>query len=75
MLARIRRRWRNIGSALYVISAIMLISCATQKGPPQLVSDPDDRGDSAIPWNRQQKWEIAPDAAAGLGPTGSSDTR
>jgi hypothetical protein len=34
-------------------------SCASTKEPPRLVADPDDRGDSAIPWNRQEKWETA----------------
>jgi hypothetical protein len=75
MLAKARKLRRNIASALLLVTAIVLVSCATQKDPPRLVSDPDERRDSAIPWNRQEKWEIAPDAAAGLGPTGSSDTR
>ncbi len=75
MLALIPKLRKNITSALLVASMITFVSCATQKDPPRLVSDPDERSDSAIPWNRQEKWEIAPEAAAGLGPTGSSDTR
>jgi hypothetical protein len=75
MLARIRRLGRNVALALLSAMAITLVSCATQKQAPRLVSDPDDRADSAIPWNKQEKWEMAPEAAAGLGPTGSSDTR
>jgi hypothetical protein len=75
MLARILKLRRNIAFVLLLASAMPLVSCATQKQPPRLVADPDDRPDSAIPWNRQEKWEIAPEAAAGLGPTGSSDTR
>ena len=75
MLAQIRRLGRNVALALLSAMAITLISCATQKQALRLVSDPDDRADSAIPWNKQEKWEIAPEAAAGLGPTGSSDTR
>jgi len=75
MLAQIPKLWINIGAALYLVTAIMLVSCATENARPALVSDPDDRGDSAIPWNRQEKWELAPEAGAALGPTGSSDTR
>jgi hypothetical protein len=75
MLALIRKLRRNIAFALLSATAIMLVSCATQKQAPRLVADPDDRPDSAIPWNRQEKWEMAPEAAASLGPTGSSDTR
>jgi hypothetical protein len=74
MLALILKLRRNIGSALFLAAAIMLVSCATQKDPPRLVADPDDHGDSSIPWNKQEKWEIAPNVS-GLGPTGSSDTR
>jgi hypothetical protein len=35
---------------------VALTSCATQK-QTALVSDPDDRGGSAIPWNKQEPWE------------------
>jgi hypothetical protein len=35
----------------------MLVSCASQKEQMRLVNDPDDRGDSAIPWNKQEQWE------------------
>jgi hypothetical protein len=35
---------------------IALTSCATQK-QTALISDPDDRGDSSIPWNKQEPWE------------------
>jgi hypothetical protein len=74
MLAQVLKFRRRIAFALLLMTAVMLVSCATQKDPPRLVSDPDDRHDSAIPWNRQEKWEIAPNVS-GLGPTGSSDTR
>jgi hypothetical protein len=35
---------------------VALTSCATQK-ETALVSDPDDQGGSAIPWNKQEPWE------------------
>jgi hypothetical protein len=74
MLAKVRKLLRNTAFALLLVTPMALISCATQKDPPTLVSDPDDRGDSALPWNKQEKWELAKDVSA-LGPTGSSDHR
>ena len=74
MLALALKLRRDVTSVLLGASAITLASCATQKDPPRLVSDPDERHESAIPWNRQEKWELAPEASA-LGPTGSSDHR
>ena len=74
MLAQVLKLRENVTSVLLCASAITLASCATQKDPPRLVSDPDEHQESAIPWNRQEKWEIAPEASA-LGPTGSSDSR
>ena len=35
---------------------VALISRASQK-ETVLVSDPDDRGGSAMPWNKQEPWE------------------
>ena len=32
-------------------------SCASDKPAPTLVSDPDARAGSAIPWNRPANWE------------------
>jgi hypothetical protein len=34
---------------------VALTSCATKE--TALVSDPDDRGGSAMPWNKQEPWE------------------
>lgn len=36
-----------------------IVSCASTKETPRLVDDPDDHGDSSIPWNKQEKWEMA----------------
>jgi hypothetical protein len=74
MLAQVPKFRKKIASAMLLVTAIMLISCATQNDPPRLVSDPDEHQDSAIPWNRQEKWEIAKDVS-NLGPTASSDHR
>jgi len=35
---------------------VALTSCASQK-ETALVSDPDDRGGSSMPWNKQEPWE------------------
>ena len=56
MLAQVRNL-RKIGApALLCAVAITVVSCATQPDT-RVVSDPDDRHDSAIPWNKQESWE------------------
>ena len=74
MAAQIRNVRRKILTGLFCVVAITLVSCASQHDSVKLVNDPDDRGGSSLPWNHQEKWEVAPDANA-LGPTASSDTR
>lgn len=74
MVAQLRKCRRKILAALFCTVAITLASCASQKDSVRLVDDPDDRGGSALPWSRQEKWEIAP-ATNALGPTASSDVR
>jgi hypothetical protein len=74
MLARVRKFRRKVLAALFCAVAITFASCASQKDSVRLVDDPDDHGGSALPWSRQEKWEVAPDTNQ-LGPTGSSDSR
>jgi hypothetical protein len=74
MLAQVLKYRRKILAGLFCAVAMTLASCASQRDSARLVNDPDDRGGSALPWNHQEQWEIAPDANA-LGPTASSDTR
>jgi hypothetical protein len=38
-------------------STVAFVSCASQKQQVRLVDDPEDRGASTIPWNKQEKWE------------------
>ena len=57
MLAQVHNLWKNIASALLCALALTIASCASTNQPPRLVDDPDDHGDSAIPWNKQEKWE------------------
>jgi hypothetical protein len=75
MQAQVLKRRKKIITLLFYALVMTLASCASQKGDVRLVDDPDDRRDSALPWNRQEKWEMAPDASSALGPTASSDAR
>ena len=57
MLAQVHKVRKNLTSALLCALAIAIVSCASTKETPKLVADPDDHGDSTIPWNKQEKWE------------------
>lgn len=46
-----------ITSALLLATAATLVSCAATKEPARLVDDPDERRESTIPWDKQEKWE------------------
>lgn len=46
----------KIAIALLFITALTLVSCASQKDT-RLVKDPDEKYESTIPWNKQEKWE------------------
>ena len=57
MLARIRKSsWRTATSVALLVIGAALSSCAT-KEKPMLVSDGRDGPESALPWNKQEKWE------------------
>jgi len=73
MLAQVLKRRKKILAPLFYALVMTLASCVSQHDV-RLVDDPDDHHDSSLPWNHQEKWEIAPDANA-LGPTASSDAR
>ena len=47
---------RAVASVLLLVAAVTLVSCATEKDT-RLVSDPSERDESTIPWNKQEKWE------------------
>jgi hypothetical protein len=57
MLAIIRKRIRFqiAGVILLACLTIVLTSCATKD--PVLIADPSAAGETALPWNEQQKWE------------------
>jgi hypothetical protein len=60
MPAQIFKRKKILKIAFALLGAASFASCASHKPPPQLVSDPDQRPESQLPWNKQEKWEIAP---------------
>jgi hypothetical protein len=56
MLAQIRNLRTIVVPVLLCVFVVGMSSCATQK-ETALVRDPDDRHDSQIPWNKQERWE------------------
>jgi len=56
MLAQIRNLRTIVVPVLLCAFVVGMSSCTTQK-ETALVRDPDDRHDSQIPWNKQEKWE------------------
>jgi hypothetical protein len=56
MLAQVLKLRTIVVPILLCAFVVALTSCATQK-ETAVVSDPDDRGGSAIPWNKQEPWE------------------
>jgi hypothetical protein len=57
MLAQIRKQERKVAAVLLLTAGSMLVSCASQKEHVALVNDPDAKPESAMPWNKQEKWE------------------
>jgi hypothetical protein len=56
MLAKVLKFRKIVVPVLLCAFIVALTSCAAQK-QTALVSDPDDHGGSAIPWNKQEAWE------------------
>ena len=56
MLEQVLKLRTIVVPVLLCAFVVALTSCATEK-QTALVSDPDDRGGSAIPWNKQEPWE------------------
>jgi predicted ATPase len=49
--------------ALLTTLALSLASCATNKDTA-LIRDPNEKKETALPWNEQQKWEREGEASA-----------
>jgi hypothetical protein len=61
MLGQIRKIHRTLAFAVLLASAAGLAGCASNTQNTALVKDPDaQKGDSMIPWNKQEKWENNP---------------
>jgi hypothetical protein len=58
MLAQIRKQERKVAAVLLLAAVSTLVSCASQKENVALVKDPDAKPESAMPWNKQEKWEV-----------------
>jgi len=56
MLAQVLKLRTIVVPVLLCAFVVALTSCASQK-QTALVSDPDDHGGNAIPWNKQEAWE------------------
>jgi hypothetical protein len=58
MLATIRNRihLKIAALALLITVALSFSSCASKKDTA-FIRDPNDRKETALPWNEQQKWE------------------
>jgi hypothetical protein len=71
MLARVPNFKKSVTSGLLIAAVTSLISCASEKQPVSVVQDSDTQKESAIPWNKQEKWEVGANMSQ-LGPTGGS---
>ena len=56
MLAQVLKLRTIVVPVVLCAFVVALTSCAAQK-QTALVSDPDDHGGSAMPWNKQEPWE------------------
>ena len=58
MLARIRNSfcYRAAAFALLALRGGLLASCATKQEAP-IIADESTAQESALPWNKQEKWE------------------
>ena len=63
MRALIPELGEMIVSAVLLATAATLVSCASTKEKPRLVNDPDERRESTIPWDQQEKWETGANLA------------
>jgi hypothetical protein len=73
MLAQVRKLDKRLTGPLLMVATISLISCASEKQPMSVVKDSETQKESAIPWNKQEKWEVGSDMSSAFGGTGTSD--
>ena len=63
MLARVPKR--TISVLLLLAGCVAFVGCATEK-KVALVDDPDAKQESAMPWNKQEKWETQQSQFTGM---------
>lgn len=63
----LEHRWKRGLTIAFLGAAAFLSSCASQPKQTALVSDPDARSDSAIPWNKPERWEGRENIPGGIG--------
>lgn len=66
MLARVPDLKGKMVAFFLLAVTSALISCASDKAQVRLVDDPNERGESSIPWNKQEKWESQTGQFAGV---------
>lgn len=64
---------KKVASFLLLAGVTLLVSCATHKDT-RLVADPDEKPESLVPWNKQEKWESGGQLGMG-GDTNPTDRR
>ena len=52
---------------LAIAATASLSSCASDRQHTALISDPDSRAESAIPWNKPARWESGANVPGGIG--------
>jgi hypothetical protein len=65
MRAAIPDMKRTVATLLLIAAASTFVSCASHK-QVSLVNDPDDKPATAMPWNKQEKWETGSTQFAGM---------
>jgi hypothetical protein len=67
--ALICSRWQALCLKIALLFATLATfsSCTTDKPQTALISDPDSRAESSIPWNRPEKWETGAQLPGGIG--------
>jgi hypothetical protein len=74
MLGQVPKLKKSVTGGLLIAAIISLISCASEKQPVSVVKDSEVEKESAMPWNKQEKWEVGSDMQA-LGPMGATSDR
>jgi hypothetical protein len=64
MLAQVSKLKKSVTGGLLIAAIISLISCASEKQPVSVVKDSAVEKESAIPWNKQEKWEVGGEMSA-----------